>query len=380
MPRFLVLDRADLLLTKERCRAGDPGITPAADRLRSEADAALNAGPFSVMDKEFVPPSGDKHDYVSMGGYWWPNPDTPDGLPYVRRDGEVNPEMDRLDRKPMADMRTAVETLALAYFLWGEERYAKHAARLLRTWFLDEATRMNPHLEFGQRIPGICEGRGIGICDTWALSCMVDYVAMLEGAQAWSSAEQDTLREWYRVYLRWLLSSENGKDESGQPNNHGTGYDMQVATLALAVGDLSTARYVLTHVPERRIATQIEPDGAQPLEFARKGAGAMGYPQGNLRLFFNLARLAEHVGVDLWHFETRDGRSLRKALDLLVAYACEERPWPYAKTPASNWAQMPELLRRAAAKFGEARCEKLIGALGDVDAVSSRFNLLYPAR
>jgi len=332
------------------------------------------------MDKDFVPPSGDKHDYVSMGGYWWPNPDTPDGLPYVRRDGEVNPEMDKLDRKRMADMREAVDTLALAHFLWGEERYAERAARLLRTWFLDEATRVNPHLEFGQRIPGICEGRGIGICDTALVCLMVDYVAMLEGAQAWSSVEQDALREWYRTYLLWLVTSQHGQDESVQPNNHGTGYDMQVATLALFVGDQSTASEVLSQVPDKRIATQVDPDGAQPLEFARRGAGAMGYPQGNLRLFFNLARLAEHVGVDLWHFETRDGRSLRKALDLLVAYACEDRPWPYDRTPASNWMHMPELLRRAATKLGEARYEELIETLGDDTAVSSRFSLLYPAR
>ena len=41
----------------------------------------------NVVDgKKLVAPSGDKHDYISVGTYWWPNPDTSDGLPYIRRD------------------------------------------------------------------------------------------------------------------------------------------------------------------------------------------------------------------------------------------------------------------------------------------------------
>ena len=52
-------------------------------------DLSLSDGPWSVMDKQHVPPSGDKHDYMSLGPYWWPDPDKPDGLPYIRRDGEV---------------------------------------------------------------------------------------------------------------------------------------------------------------------------------------------------------------------------------------------------------------------------------------------------
>ena len=65
-----------------------------------EADKNLTSNIITVMDKPMTPPSGDKHDYMSMGRYWWPNPATADGLPYIRKDGVVNPEIDKLDRIP----------------------------------------------------------------------------------------------------------------------------------------------------------------------------------------------------------------------------------------------------------------------------------------
>src|SRR5690606_4692146 len=200
-PRVFLLDGEALLKTRQRVREGDPALAPAVEKLRDKADETLEPGPYSVMDKDLVPPSGDKHDYYSFGPYWWPDPDKPDGLPYIRRDGEVNPKRDTGDRRPMGRMGGAVETLALAYFFTGDERYAEHAARLLRVWFLDEATRMNPHLEYGQAVPGRNKGRGIGIIDTAGLPRLVDAIGLLEGSQHWSEADQQGMQEWFGEYL-----------------------------------------------------------------------------------------------------------------------------------------------------------------------------------
>ena len=42
-------------------------------------------------DKTTEPPSGDRHEYWHPAPYWWPNPATADGLPYVWRYGERAP-------------------------------------------------------------------------------------------------------------------------------------------------------------------------------------------------------------------------------------------------------------------------------------------------
>ena len=44
--------------------------------------------------------------------------------------------------KPLDLMEAAVRTLSLAYYLKGNEVYAAKAAIILRTWFLEPATRM----------------------------------------------------------------------------------------------------------------------------------------------------------------------------------------------------------------------------------------------
>src|SRR5918996_3977440 len=174
-PRVYSLRADALARARERIASGDPTIQPAYRRLIADADRALQAGPFSVMDKQRVPPSGDKHDYISMGPYWWPDPAKPNGLPYIRKDGQRNPETQQdYDSPRLRRMTDAVNTLALAYYFTRDERYAGHAARLLRTWFLDPATRMNPNLEYAQAVPGVTPGRGFGIIETRELPRLLD--------------------------------------------------------------------------------------------------------------------------------------------------------------------------------------------------------------
>ena len=123
----------------------------------------MDKGPYSVMDKDIIPPSGDKHDYISQGPYWWPDTTKPDGLPYIRRDGVVNPEREKFtDRRNLSNLLEATDFLSKAYYFSEDEKYATKIIELLQVWFLNDATKMNPHLEYGQGIPGITEGRGIG--------------------------------------------------------------------------------------------------------------------------------------------------------------------------------------------------------------------------
>ncbi|MBU3744411.1 MAG: hypothetical protein FGM61_07670, partial [Sediminibacterium sp.] len=63
--------------------AGSVENLAAYQLLLKKANRALTYNPVSVMQKTEVPPSGSKHDYMSIAPYHWPNPSSPNGLPYI---------------------------------------------------------------------------------------------------------------------------------------------------------------------------------------------------------------------------------------------------------------------------------------------------------
>ncbi len=350
--------RGDLLaLTKARWADNDDSLAAARTWLLEQADQALEAGPFSVVDKQRLPPSGDKHDYYSFGPYWWPNPNTEDGLPYVRRDGQVNPESrgDDFDTVANSRMRRAVSTLALAGWLSDNPRYSQHAARLLRAWFLDEATRMNPHLNHGQAIPGITQGRGIGIIETRGFYECLDAAILLRDSEHWTAADHQGLRTWFAEYLTWLTTSKLGRDEDRTRNNHGTWYDAQVAAFALFVDQPELAKKVLAAAGQRRIVPQIQPDGRQPHELARTRSFL--YSAMNLDGLTQLAELGRHVELDLWRV-TPEAPRLRAATDFLLPYLAPTVDWPHKQLDPRQPDWLAIVLRRAERAYDDARYEQ----------------------
>ena len=223
--------------------------------------------------------------------------------------------------------------------------FAAKAAQLLRAWFIDGATRMNPNLQYAQAIPGINTGRGIGLIETRGLTRVVDAIGLLAGSKHWTTADQKGMADWFSSFLEWMQQSKNGRDEAAAKNNHGTFYDVQVVSFALFLGKTAWAKSVLETAKTKRIAVQIEPDGRQPLELARTKAWS--YSVGNLDGLMLLARLGENVGVDLWNYETRDGRSIRKALEFLQPFASGEKKWSYQQLGEWPPQILLPLIRRA---------------------------------
>ncbi|UOQ74134.1 alginate lyase family protein [Hymenobacter cellulosilyticus] len=301
MTPFLLLDPSALASYKTAYQKGSAAEAKQVKTLLSKADQALQHGPYTVTSKQRVPPSGDKHDYISQAPYWWPDPSKPDGKPYLQKDGLVNPETKALkDDENLAAMSHDVKDLALGYYFSSNEQYAAHAAKLLRTWFLDPATRMNPNLNFGQGIPGTNDGRSFGIIESRHLVYIPDALALLSGSKSVSPALVKDLKVWYAQYTQWLTTSKIGQEEGQNKNNHGTFHDVQVVDFALFIGNKDLARKTLETHTLPRLPVQFAADGSQPLELAR--TRPWNYVSMNLQGWLQLAVLAPQAGVDLWHY------------------------------------------------------------------------------
>lgn len=313
--------------------------------LMSRAEAALTHGPYTVVDKGRVPASGDRHDYMSMGPYWWADPSKPDGLPYVRRDGEMNPERltDAFDVSDLQALSDDVRALGLAYYFTGEERYALKAAQLLRVWFLDPATRMNPNLNHGQAVPGRVSGRAEGVIDVHRLVPIVESLGLLDPSNALSDTEKAGLRDWFGDLVDWMATSKIGREEAAAANNHGVYYDALISQFALYSGLEEVARAVIGRTPTR-LAAQIEPDGRLPRELTR--TRSLHYTTWTIGAAMDLAMLGQCLGVDLWTWRTPDGRSLRAATDFVGAYAGREGEWPYPELDKSEIQGLYDILMR----------------------------------
>ncbi|NJD11880.1 MAG: alginate lyase family protein, partial [Gemmatimonadetes bacterium] len=376
-PRLLWL-RGDLLrAARERLADGDTGLLPALALLRAQADSALTAGPFAVTVKRLLPPSRDPHDYASWGPYWWPDSTRPGGTPYVRRDGEVNPVLRRESDAPrLYALTDAVESLALAWYFTRDPRHPRLAALLLRSWFLDPASRMNRHLRYGQAIPGITEGRGTGIIDTRDLGRIADALTLLDGAPGWTAPDTAGLHTWFAEFLAWLTHSTHGAEEQEALNNHADWYDAQVAAIALFVADTPVARAALARLPER-IAAQIDSAGRLPRELER--TRSLHYSAFALEAFARSADLARHLGIDLWHWRAPGGGSIARALDFLAPYADPARPWPLEQvlTPPPDLL-VPLLFRADAALSGRNYCD-VLSSLPPALTRAHRARLLFAA-
>lgn len=364
-PHTVVLDGSRLRQASIDLHNGDKTLRATLADLTTQADSWLDQGPWSVMDKPQTPPGGDKHDYLSQAPYFWPTQpktaDNPWGCPYVNRDGERNPDVDTItDHSGRGKMFTAVYTLTLAWYYTGEAAYAEHAGELLRTWFTDPATRMNPNLDHAQIIPCQTDGRAIGIIDfSQEFTSVIDATAILDtGAPGWTSGDHAGMQSWYSSFATWL-GGAFGATESATQNNHGTFFDMQLAALQLATGQRDLARKTVIAAKKKRLDTQIAGDGGLPQELAR--TRSFHYETFDLVALTRLADIAEHVGVDLWSYTNPSGGSIRKAVDFLLPAATGKAAWTYPELLFQRFAASDVV--RAAADAGDRKAKAAVPLL-----------------
>jgi hypothetical protein len=292
-------------------------------RVLAAADRYLGEKPVTVTSFRAARSAGGVHDFFSEGDYWWPDPAHPDG-PYIRRDGETNPQNFVAHRDAMRVLSQIVPALVAAYQITGDERYARRAKEHLRAWFVDTATRMSPHLLYGQAIHGVSTGRGTGIIDTIHLVEVAQAACVLEARGVLRGAEARAVHDWFRAYLTWMTTHPYGIDERNASNNHSAAWALQVAAFATLVGDTSQLAWSRTFFKTSLLA-QMAADGSFPRELAR--TKPYGYSLFQLDVMSMVAEVLSTPEDNLWTYVAPDGRGMRAALAYMYPYIKDKRTW-----------------------------------------------------
>jgi len=373
-PAVFTMNAATLAAKKQKIKTSDASLLPAYKRLLKDADKALQFQPVSVMEKKNNPPSGDKHDYMSIAPYFWPDSSKPGGVPYMNKDGQVNPEVNEYkDKIYLAALCDEVSTLALAWYFSGDERYADHASQLLRVWFLDTATKMNPNLNFAQAVKGRATGRGYGLIDTRHFVRLIDAIGLIQNAPSWTKNNQKGMEKWFADFLEWMQTSENGLAEMHTINNHRVWYDEQRLSYALFIGDTSLARKVVEAAKEQ-LEKQMAADGTFPLELKR--TISLHYTVFVLDPFFTTADLAENLGEDLWNYVTPGGKSLRKGFEAVLPYLLQQKEWTGQQIKPFDYEEAIPILIQGAKHYPCKTCQQQIDKIAGDQASTLRLHLL----
>ena len=339
--------------------------------LRNRADEIISRPVAVVTDCPFTAVSGNKHDYITIGCYWWPNPDTPDGLPWICKDGHVNPNNRNDQNFELVGPR--VHILALAAFYFGEQKYIDYAVKQVYDWFLNPETCMNPHGRYAQAVPGVADGRHFGVIDFHVTPHLLNGIGILEEMGVLGEEIVSGVKNWYVQLTDWLLTDEMALIEDMQVSNHGSWYDALILSAAYFTNRPKLAEKIYTTAYDERMKRQVRLDGSQPRELMR--ATGFDYSCFNLEALTVIATIAERYGYTQY-WETDPDRGvciLKQAVDFLYPYTLDMSAFPYQELrPAEAFAQLVPLLRRLDAHFpGEGYAEKAVEVLEKSDCCPS---------
>ncbi len=368
-PRVVTLDGAALAETRVRAQAGDAALKPALEALRQRADKALAEPVAEIASKprQYWAKSGDPKDYISTSKFAWPDP--ADASKWIMIDGKPNTEAAKnFDGPKIKAMQDRVTALAEGWFFLGDRRYAAAAAEQLRAWFLDARTAMNPNMNFAQAIKPDEGGKPWGIIDANRFPNVIDSVGLIADSGEWSAQDEAALKEWFRQFNRWLVESPLGKSERAAKNNHGTFYDLILASGAAHTGDEATVREVLTAVGPVRLDGQIAPDGGTPEEMKR--AESAMYTLWNLRGLSDLADMGARRGIEIWSYPTESDARLKKAAEFLLPFATGASVWKFGQQQMSATGPLG-FFRAAADAYQDVRFHEAVVHMASLSAPGS---------
>lgn len=324
---YIILNKDELISLKNKTTKSE--IAQLNDAVGDQF-ISYRKNKISVYNKEQIL-DFDKHDYVSLATYYWPNENTKDGLPYVLHDGNSNPEGLKYDKDKLRRLAYITYYQALLYYLTDDKVYYEMLKDNCSYFFFEKATKMNPNMNHGQMIKGVNLGRGIGIIDFAAnFTYPLIMLKNLERLGYLEDSFNNNMKDWLRDFLDWLCYNPIAIQENYAKNNHGTFYDFLKLVLFDYL-DIKKEILPLTYnfIEERMI--QIYPDGRMPKELKR--TKSISYSLMGLKGIFDYAKIAKNYNIDLynindWYFHHIDS-SIKKGIDYLIKHLIINDDWAY---------------------------------------------------
>lgn len=303
-----LLQNKDLELLKRK-------ITPKdIDQLQVLLNEGIALGIHSVTEKKHCAPSKNPHDYMSCSIYHWPNPNTPDGLPYIERDGVDNPEAIHGDKESLRTLAYITFLSGLLYYFTLEDHYLQILLKYNRFWFMDETTRMNPNLRYAQCIPGVNDGEPGGIIDYAAsYGYALNILRILHQQQLLPEDFYQQMKEWHKEFLNWLLTSEQGQIEGKRVNNQGSLYDLLILNISSFLGEEEKIGKEYHEKLLKRCKEQINEKGLLPYELVRTKSKS--YMTMGLKMLLESAYLLQECG---FHYEETE--ELKRAYQYVLPH------------------------------------------------------------
>lgn len=376
----MIWDADGMKQVKTSLAKGEKKYTRALAVKVAKANAYLNKKPLSVMDKKSTPPSGDKHDFMTWAIYWWPNPDTPDGKPYIHKDGRTNPEVltTETDGGTGRMMFRATPELALAYYYTDDEKYAKKAAEILRIWFIAPETRMNPNLNYAEGVPGRSHGRCTGIITfSFRLHYILDSIILIRKSPHWSENDDKAMCKWLRDYMHWLNTSKLGAKAKNADNNHGTWFAEHMAVMQLYLGNKEEAVKTVKDAFERLFAGQFAHSGGQLHELKR--TRSFTYSAMNITGWINMCKIAELGGYNIWNYTSKNNASVKKGIEFLVPFIVKGK-WQYKQIRKVKKIKALGVMQRGYNAYGDELFLKAINSLPARRVEASDVQLKFPLK
>ena len=195
-----------------------------------KAEELLESEIPTIVDYPAPQSRGGLHDYYSEGIYWHPDKTAVNGYPYVRRDGVVNRKSFTSHKKILEELKRNTSVLYKAYSETHDVRYARKIEENLYRFFVNEDTRMNPNMKYAEAVPGLFEGRSIGIMDSLKLIEIPSMVMRLNDEGVLSDGLRAGVAAWFSEYASWLDGLE---DLDRNPSSCcGSSYFLQISVFS----------------------------------------------------------------------------------------------------------------------------------------------------